>query len=218
MTLSIDKPVIVLGAGGHAKVLIAALRRLNADIIGATDVDARRKGTTVMDVPVIGDDSVVSTHPPARVLLVNGLGTVKSTDARRRLFDRFSAHGYRFATLVDPLAFIAGPVEIGEGSQVLAGAVLQPDVQLGANVIVNTRASIDHDCWIGAHVHIAPGVILSGGVHVSDGAHIGTGASVIHNVRIGAGSVIGAGAVVIDNVAVGVTVVGVPARIVKVEE
>lgn len=218
MTTRIDKPVVVLGAGGHAKVLIAALRRLGAEIVGATDADPKRKGTMVADVPVLGDDSTLSAHAPDGVLLVNGLGTTKSTDARRGLYERFAERGYRFAAVLDPLAVIAGEVEIGAGAQVLAGAVIQPGVRLGDNAIVNTRAVVDHDCRIGAHVHVAPGATLSGGVRVGVGAHIGTGASVIHETRIGAGAVVGAGAAVVADVPDGATVVGVPARVVTAKD
>ena len=162
---------------------------------------------------MLGDDTVIETHAPDTVLLVNGLGTTDRTEARRAIYERLTALGFRFATVVDPLALLAGPVEIGEGAQVLAGAVVQPGARLGVNCIVNTRASIDHDCVIGAHAHIAPGATLSGGVRVGEGAHVGTGASVIHNVHIGAGAVVGAGAAVIADVPNGTTAVGVPARI-----
>lgn len=212
MKTNIDKPVIVIGAGGHAKVLIAALKRLGVRILGATDADAAKHGQTILDVPVLGGDEILAAHGLATVLLVNGLGTVDRTEARRAIHERLTARGFRFATVVDPLAHIAGPVEIGEGAQVLAGAVVQPGARLGVNCIVNTRAAIDHDCIIGAHAHIAPGATLSGSVRVGEGAHVGTGASVIHNVRIGAGAVVGAGAAVIRDIPDGAVAVGVPAR------
>ena len=210
MTFPIAKPVIVLGAGGHAKVLISALRRLEADILGATDADLSR--AAVLDAPVLGDDSVVQAHAPDKVLLVNGLGSTASSLARRVLFEKFAALGYGFATVVDPLALIAGPVDIAEGAQILTGATIQPDVRVGVNAIINTRASIDHDCVIGAHEHIAPGAVLSGNVRVGDSAHVGTGATVIQGIQIGANCVVGAGAVIIQDVPQNSTVGGVPAR------
>lgn len=215
MSTGLDRPVVVIGAGGHAKVLIAALKRLGVRILGATDADAAKRGQAVLDVPVLGGDETLSVHGPAAVLLVNGLGTAGRTEARRAIYERFAALGFRFATVVDPLALLAGPVEIGEGAQVLAGAVVQPGTRLGVNCIVNTCASIDHDCVIGAHAHIAPGATLSGGVQVGEGAHVGTGASVIHNIRIGAGAVVGAGAAVIADVPIGTTAAGVPARVLR---
>ncbi|MBM3565820.1 MAG: sugar acetyltransferase, partial [Alphaproteobacteria bacterium] len=84
----IAKPVIVLGAGGHAKVLIAALRRLKAEVLGATDVDVARKGSSVLDVPIIGDDSVVLARSSETIFLVNGLGTTRSESIRRSLYER----------------------------------------------------------------------------------------------------------------------------------
>lgn len=213
MSPGLDKPVVVIGAGGHAKVLIAALKRLGAHILGVTDADTAVHGQAVLDVPVLGGDETLAAHGPAAVLLVNGLGTVDRTVARRAIYERFAARGYRFATVVDPLALLAGPVEIGEGAQVLAGAVVQPGTRLGVNCIVNTRASIDHDCVIGAHAHIAPGATLSGGVRVGEGAHVGTGAAIIQGIVIGAGVVVGAGAAVIADVPNGTTVAGVPARV-----
>ncbi|MBM3567058.1 MAG: sugar acetyltransferase, partial [Alphaproteobacteria bacterium] len=159
--------------------------------------------------------SALAAHAPDKILLVNGLGSTETTAARRALYETFVKRGYRFAAVIDPLALITGPVEIGDGGQILAGAVLQPGAVIGANVIINTRASIDHDCIVGAHAHIAPGATLSGGVWVGDGAHIGTGASVIQNIRVGVNGIVGAGAAIIADVPDDATVVGVPARVLK---
>lgn len=211
----IDRPVIVLGAGGHAKVVIAALRRLGANVRGIADADSSRAGETILGAPILGDDSVVRAQPPGTLLLVNGVGSTSHPEARRRLYETFTADGYAFAAVVDPLAVIAGPVDFGAGAQVLAGAVIQPGVVLGANSIVNTRASIDHDCRIGAHTHIAPGATLSGGVRVGEGAHVGAGATIIQKIAVGDHSVIGAGATVVADVPAHVIAVGTPARVQK---
>lgn len=208
----LDRPVIVLGAGGHARVLLSALARLNADVLGATDIDPARAGEVVLNVRLLGDDKAVEAHEPGSVLLVNGVGSVGPALARRAVYQRFAARGYRFATIVDPLAVIAGPVSFAEGAQVLAGAVLQTGVSLGINCIVNTRAAIDHDGIVGPHAHVAPGAILSGDVAVGEASLIGTGATVIQGIKIGRESMVAAGAVVVDDVSDGVTVAHVPAR------
>ena len=116
------------------------------------------------------------------------------------------AAGFTFISFNHPSAVLAADTSIGEGAQIMAGAVLQPGVSLGINCIVNTRASLDHDCRIGDHVHIAPGAVLSGGVTIGDGCHIGTGAIVIQNIRIGAGAMIAAGAVITRDVLPGARV------------
>ncbi|MBU5615222.1 acetyltransferase [Geomonas azotofigens] len=207
-------PVLILGAGGHAKVLVEALLADGALMAGVVDADPGRLGQSVLGVPVIGDDRVVEDFPCDTVRLVNGIGSVGLPNLRTSIFERFSECGYRFATVVHPSAVVASDVELGEGVQVMAGVVLQPSCRIGRNAIINTRASVDHDCTIGDHTHIAPGVTVSGGVTIGSGCHVGTGATLIQGVRVGDGSVIGAGAVVTKDVAAGVTVVGVPAKVV----
>ena len=208
-------PVIILGGGGHAKVLVEALLANDAIIAGIVDPDQSLHGTKILGVPVVGGDEVVAAYPCAEVQLVNGIGSVKVPRTRLELFERFSARGYIFATVVHPSAVIASDAELGEGAQVMAGTVIQPGSRIGRNAIVNTKASVDHDCLIGDHVHLAPGVTLSGEVTVGAGTHVGTGATVIQGVRIGSGSMVGAGALVLKDVPDGVTAMGVPAKVVQ---
>ncbi|HEX3032888.1 MAG TPA: NeuD/PglB/VioB family sugar acetyltransferase, partial [Bacillota bacterium] len=131
---------------------------------------------------------------------------------RSKLFDKFKADGYSFASVIHPSAIIGYDVELGEGVQILAGAIIQPGSRVGANTIINTKASLDHDCIIGAQVHVAPGVTMSGNVRIADGVHIGTGAVLIQGISVGRNSLVGAGAVVIRDVTAESTVVGVPAK------
>lgn len=208
-------PVIILGAGGHAKVLIDALLASSAVIAGIVDSDLTLTGNTVLGVPVLGGDDVVGAFLPAEIRLVNGLGSVGLPVKRRQLFERFKDRGYTFATVLHPSAVVASDVLLGEGAQVMAGAVIQPGCRIGINSIVNTRASVDHDGMIGDHVHIAPGVTLSGGVKIGAGSHLGTGTVVIQGIAIGEMSLVGAGSLVLKDVAPGVTVFGVPAKMVK---
>lgn len=208
-------PVIVLGRGGHAKVLIEALLANDAVIAGIVDRDPALHGETILGVPVIGGDEIVGEYPCDAVQLVNGIGSVKAPQLRTAIFGKFSALGYTFARVVHPSAVVASDVQLDEGAQVMAGAVIQPGSRIGCNVIINTRASVDHDCVIHDHAHIAPGVTLSGGVSVGAGSHVGTGATVIQGVTIGAGSTVGAGALVLKDVSEGLTVVGVPAKVVQ---
>ena len=206
-------PVIILGGGGHAKVLIETLRSSGIAILGITDADPEKYNNSVLGIPVLGDDSVVNQHSPESVHLVNGVGSVSITHKRSTLFERFKHLGYSFATVVHPSAIIASDAVLGEGAQVMAGAVIQPGSSLGADTIVNTNATVDHDCEIGSHVHLSPGVTLSGGVRIGMGTHVGTGATVIQAIVIGTNCLVAAGSVVISNIDDGSTVAGVPARI-----
>ena len=204
-------PVIIIGGGGHAKVVADVLRLQGFHVLGFTDVVDTCQSLTPT-VPYLGDDAVIEQYEIKEVLLANGLGSIKNTTARRKIFDTFSELGYQFVVCIHPSAVIAADVRIGEGSQIMAGSVVQPGCDIGRNVIINTRTSLDHDCVIGDNVHVAPGVTLSGGVRVADGAHIGTGATVTQGVTIGENSMIGAGSVVLKDVADASVVVGVPAK------
>jgi len=205
-------PVIIMGGGGHAKVLIEALRASGVTILGITDADPAKHNTLIMGIPVLGDDAAVAHHRPENIHLVNGMGSVNVPQARTALFERFKGQGYTFITVVHPSAVIASDVSLGEGSQIMAGAVIQPGSTIGMNTIVNTKASVDHDCIIGNHVHISPGVTLSGDVRIGDGVHLGAGATVIQGIAIGRNSLIGAGSVVVTAVPENTVFVGVPAR------
>ena len=186
-------PVIVIGGGGHAKVVIDTLLAGGATVAGLCDPALSPGDMGPLGIPVLGGDAALDAHPPADFVLANGIGSTRSTVLRREVFERAKANGYAFATVVHPSAVIARDVVLEEGAQIMAGAVVQPGAVLGRNCLVNTRASVDHDCIIGAHAHIAPGVVFCGGVRVGAGAHVGTGASVIQNIQIGVSSLVRAG-------------------------
>jgi UDP-perosamine 4-acetyltransferase len=205
------RPVIVLGAGGHAKVVIAALKAAGVEIIGVTDPDSKTHGRRVLGVKVLGGDEVAMKRKPDQVVLVNGVGSTRPSPQRRDTFERFKRAGFTFRAVIHPSAVIGPEVEIGEGAQVMAGAVVQPGCRIGHDAIINTRASVDHDCVVGDHAHVAPGVVLGGGVLVGDGAHVGAGATVIQCANIGDGALIAAGATVVADVAAGSSVAGTPA-------
>ena len=198
------KPVIILGAGGHARVIAEALQRSGKAILGL--LDARIPAyTAVSGLMVLGGDEHLVDYSPNDVELANGIGSLPGKcEDRLRVFRTYKEKGYGFATVIHPSAVLPEELALGEGAQVMAGAILQPGVAVGINSIINTGAIVDHDCIIGDHCHIAPGTVLSGGVRVGDEAHIGTGAHVIQGMVIGRGAVVAAGATVYRPVAEGV--------------
>ena len=206
------KTLIVVGGGGHAKVLIDAIRSgAEYDLVGI--VDARLPvGHRVLDVPVIGSDDLLLRGEPPRSVLALGVGSIRGGDRRKRLHDRFRELAYEFPVIRHARATVGPGVRLGDGTQVMAGAVVQPDTSLGPNCIVNTAAVIEHDCTIAGHCQAAPGAVLGGGVVVGECSFIGLGARVLPGIRIGCHVTVGAGAVVVHDVEDGATVVGVPAR------
>jgi sugar O-acyltransferase (sialic acid O-acetyltransferase NeuD family) len=188
-------PLIVVGGGGHGRVVLEALRSAGREVRGVVDRDPAVARLLPKGVPWLGDDAALATFPPGQYSLVNGVGGIGDGN-RRAIFEKWREQGYVFAPVRHESAVIAHDIELGEGAQVMAGAVLQPGVRIGANAIVNTRAAIDHDCFIGDHCHVAPGAVLCGGVVLGEETHIGAGAVVIQGVRIGRGAMIGAGAII----------------------
>ena len=205
-------PVIIIGGGGHAKVLADMLKLEGRELLGYTDSSARF--SPAPGLLYLGTDNDLRSYSPSGVCLANGVGSVRSASNRRRVFESLKTKGYEFAVVVHPSAIIASDVQLEEGVQVMARAVIQPGSHIGINSIVNTGAIVDHDCEIDAHVHVAPGAVLSGNVRLGEEAHIGSGATIIQGMVVGSRSLVGAGAVVVRNVPSDVTVCGVPARIV----
>lgn len=208
------QPLILVGSGGHARVLLSSLLLLKRRLIGFVDPDQAR--AELFGIPYLGNDDAVS-YDPCQVLLVNGVGSVASVANRLRVYESFRQRGYRFASVIHPGAIIAPEAELADGVQILAGAILQTGCVIEENCIINTGARIDHDCVIHAHAHVAPGAVLSGNVQVGARAHIGAGATVIQGVHIGSEAIIGAGAVVLSDVPESSTVVGIPARPIQVK-
>lgn len=204
-----NKPVIIIGNGGHARVLVDILLLENRRIIGYT---APMKEENHYNLSYIGNDQAILEYAPENVELVNAIGSVKDTSLREKLFNEFKSQGYFFSSVFHPSAIISSTVSLGEGVQILAGSVIQPFAKIVDNTIVNTSASIDHDCNIGKHCHIAPGCVLSGNVTVGDGTHIGTGTTIIQNIRVGKNALIGAGSLVIEDVPNNKVVYGTPAK------
>jgi sugar O-acyltransferase (sialic acid O-acetyltransferase NeuD family) len=202
--MSLSSDLIVVGAGGHAKVVVATARAAGLRVVAIADDARPRWGQALLGVSISGPTAPVLADPAAQVVLAIG-----DNAARRRLA---ATARCRFVSVVHPSAIVDATVLLGAGSVVFAGAVIQPDATIGAHAIVNTAASIDHDCVLGLAVHVAPGARLAGNVTLGDEVFLGIGAVVIPGITIGARTTVGAGAAVVNDLAAGVVAVGVPAR------
>lgn len=202
-----DKGIIILGAGGHAKVIADILIKRNESLIGFLD-DNIPIGTKVLsDYSVIGriDDCINFDDS----YFIIGIGNNK---IRKTIAENFTLNWH---TAIHPTAVIASGIKIGEGSVIMANSVINIDTKIGCHAIVNTASIVEHDDIIGDYVHISPNATLGGTVSVGEGSHIGIGAVVKNNINICNNCVIGAGGVVVKDLKKEGTYVGVPAREMK---
>ena len=195
---------IILGAGGHAAVIADILHECGCTLKGYLD-DAVAAGTEVLGAKVLGKLCDSSEHKEC--LFIIGIGD----NATRRMIAEIYRLDYGVA--VHPSAVIGRQIEIGCGTVVMAGCVINPRTVIGRHCIVNTRASIDHDNKLGDYVHISPGATLGGTVNIGAGTHVGIGAHIKNNINITGDAVIGAGAAVVNDIAGTGTYVGIPAAL-----
>ena len=193
-------PLIVIGSGGHGKVLIEALKEYQCEIVGIVDPQ-EVLGSKVLGVEVIGDDLAVFNFNPVDVELICGIGTVPGNTIRTRILGNFLKHGYSFATVIDKGAIVKSSCLLEKGVQIMSRAVIQTNAVIQRNVIINTGSIVEHDSVVGENSHIATGSMICGGVTIGKNTHICAGSVISHGVAIGDNCVIGAGSVVYRDVA-----------------
>jgi sugar O-acyltransferase (sialic acid O-acetyltransferase NeuD family) len=194
------KPLLVIGAGGHASVLVDILLHQKRKILGVVGPQIVSESKVFDGIEVFNNDDDVLEFNKSAIKLVNGIGSMPKSQLRSIIFNKFKALGYEFETVISDSSIVSPYAKLDEGAQIFPGAIIQTDVTIGANTIINSGAIIEHGCVIGNDNHIAPGATLSGQVHTKEFVHVGTGASVIQNINIARNVVIGAGAIVTNNV------------------
>lgn len=194
----------LFGASGHAKVIIDILKAQNVEVKGLYDEDEAKK--ELWNIPVIGKTiEHVEENSPCIVSIGNN-------EIRKKVVAQITG---AFGKAVHPSLLKGSNVEIGKGSVIMAGTVINADTEIGNHCIVNTSASIDHDCFIDDYAHIAPNTTVCGGVTIGEGTLLGAGSTVIPLIKIGKWCTIGAGAVIKEDVPDYAVVVGNPGRVIK---
>jgi sugar O-acyltransferase (sialic acid O-acetyltransferase NeuD family) len=200
-------PILVLGAGGHGRVVAEVAQACGHVVEGFVD-DGLPTGTLVLGRPVVGTTAWLLQQGPRSIAL--GLG-----DNRRReqLQAQLEAAGHAVGTFIHPTAWISPTAELGAGTVAMARVVVNAEARVGRGVILNTGCIVEHECVVGHFAHLSPAATLGGRARIGERTHVGLGASVIHLGEVGVDCVVGAGAAVIKGrIADGLTVVGVPAR------
>jgi len=210
----VKERIVVIGGGGHAKVIISILKKINSfDIVVFTDIDP--KGN-ILGIEYLGTDEILQDLFYKNITNVAiGLGQIKSSSIRKNVVSKLEKIGFQFPSIVSPNSIINEDVLIGNGTVIMDGVVINSGTKIGEFSIINTNSSIDHDCKIGNFTHIAPGVTLSGDVFVGDDVLIGTGANVIQGIKIFSKSIISAGSSLLSSNSKSGIYRGVPAKLIK---
>lgn len=202
------KKLVIIGAGGHGKVVSDIAEKNGYEEIVFLDDDRNLKECT--GFPVVGKSNEIERYKSWEFFVAIG-----DANIRHQIQNKIAMQHFCLATLIHPQAIVNKRASIGKGTVVMAGAVINPDVVIGRGCIVNTGASIDHDCVLKDYVHLAVGAHLTGNIHISEKTWVGAGAIICNNAKICQGCMIGAGAVVIKDIHKSGTYVGVPARCIK---
>ncbi|MCW3151044.1 acetyltransferase [Achromobacter spanius] len=202
--MSIDH-VLIVGAGGHAKVVLDALLLMGGFTPSVMDDNPALNGTTLLQTNVCAPLEESKAHDRYFHIAIG------SNAVRAELFARFIAAGGKPLTITHPAACISAYAQIEAGAFIAAHAVVAPSARIGAGAIINHGAIIDHDCVVGPHTHIAPQASLAGGVHIGEQAMIGAGANILPGLKIDVRAIIGAGAVLRQDVGPDALWAGVPA-------
>lgn len=209
-----DRRLLVIGAGGHAKVVIDVARAAGWSPEACLDPGG---GESCLGVPVLGDDDMAAD------LFAEGLRfaviAIGGNALRLRLFKALQRIGYGLPAIVHPTAVISASARIGDGTVVMPNAVVNPDAVIGQAAIINTGVIVEHDCWVGDSAHLAPRSVLAGNVRIGARVLFGVGSVARPECEIGADTIVGAGSVIVSDFGVGpATILGVPARIVSKEQ
>ncbi len=209
--------IVVIGAGGHARVVVDTLHTLGlAKNCVVLDSNRELWGTSILGINIRGGDGEIKEllSMGFRRFIV-AMGGIRQFSLRRRLYDAAIQQGLSPFSLRHPSNICSAFARMGPGCQLMAGTIVNAQATIEENCILNTGCIVEHDCLIGRDTHLAPGSCLAGGVQIGTQVHIGAGATICENLKIGARSIVGAGAVVVRDVPPETVVVGVPAKAIR---
>jgi sugar O-acyltransferase (sialic acid O-acetyltransferase NeuD family) len=207
------KPLIILGAGGHAKVLIDIIRQSESYYLEAVIGQEHEANDTILDFPILKGDQYLLEYKNKGILLIaNGVGGYTSNEKRIEIYRKLIEMGFDIINLIHSSTVIAPSVKMGKGIVIYPGVSINSDVQIGNNVIIATGADIDHEAQIYDHVIVSTGVSIGAGTIIEEGTILGVGAKTVPRLNICQSVLVGAGAVVTRDIIEPGVYVGIPAR------
>ena len=190
------KRLIMIGAGGHAKVVLEIIMQQGLELYGISAPRITDYFDRFSEVLRFSSDEEIFHFKASEVILINGIGHTPRSSSRADVYNKFRNRGYEFLTIKSNLSCISSSSKIGMGAQIMPGAIINSDANIGENTIVNTGSIVEHDCFIGSNNHIAPGCVLCGGVVTKKQVFVGAGSIVLPRVIIGENVLIAAGSTV----------------------
>ncbi len=203
------KKLLILGAGGHAKVVketAIETGQFNSFYYLDDNLDLKKNNLNVVGkLKDLFQDKIRKNYSSAFIAIGN-------SNKRESLFNNLTKAGYNLPLLIHPTSWVSKSAKISNGSLVLANSTIQANVNIGSSVIINNNCSIDHDSIIKDASHICPGVNLAGNVQIGKRVWVGIGSSVIQNIKIGDDVYIGGGSLVTKSIPDSTKAYGVPAK------
>ena len=203
--------MIIIGTGGHARVVAEVAKLLKFEVRGFLDLDYSGRKEEILGFPVLGGIDRLELIPRSSSFFV----AVGDNGPRKKLFQEMISRDFKPVTLIHPSVIISEEAVIGKGTFIGAGSIINTNAQIGDNSIINTGVIIDHETTIGRDSHIAPGCRIAGRVKIGEGTFVGIGASLIDKIKLGDGVIVGAGTVIIEDVPSFSKIVGVPGRVLE---
>lgn len=208
--------IVIFGSSGHAKVIVEIIKKMNShNVVGYID-SFKAIGEVTLGIPIIGSEDDLPTLMD-KYDIKGGIVAIGDNYTRKKVVERIKeiSPSLKFLTAIHPNSVISDSVNIGEGSVVMAGAVVNACVSIGKFCIINTNASVDHDCKLYDFVSLAPKVGLGGSCTIGHLSAVGIGTNLIHGVVIGENCVVGAGSLVLEDFEDNLISYGTPAKKVR---
>jgi sugar O-acyltransferase (sialic acid O-acetyltransferase NeuD family) len=197
--------LLIIGAGGHAKVVIESIDTKKTNIFIADQFKYKDRCQKIFNYQV----SDLKLWIDKKIQFHTAIG---NNQDRRRLTENFKHLNRKEFNVIHPRSIISNSASLGNGIFIAANAIIGSEVEVMSGCIINHGSIVDHDCIIGEFSHIAPNVVLGGGVQIGEECLIGAGAIILPNIKIGNHVTIGAGAVVTKNIKNNTTIIGIPGK------
>lgn len=212
MANSANKELVIIGAGGHARVVADTVIAMGISLKGIIDIEYHGQKEEIMGCPVLGGLEFIEQLEPAEAALAIAVG---DNTQRSHYYTLFKQKGFSFPPLIHPTAVVSKFSYISDGTFINAGAIINSGAKIGQNCIINSGSIIEHEVSLGMHCHICPGVKIGGRVVVGDNSFIGIGTSIIDYIKVGSNVIVGAGSVIIKNIEPSCSYAGVPGKKIK---